>query len=153
MRGRLSSLTFALAVAAVLGALALGGAAPASAQPVEPQQNSLQDAVDGFVAYLKSETYDAAAAAGKVVRDNKDAIDAAKAAIGSQLADLRAALSDQKASAETVARDAAKRFEAWSKSAGPAWTDAERVAQNMLDRLAAWMRSQSPPEESSETPV
>ncbi len=151
MRGRLSSLTFALAVAAVLGALALGGAAPASAQPVEPQQNSLQDAVDGFVAYLKSETYDAAAAAGKVVRDNKDTIE--QAAIGSQLADLRAALSDQKASAETVARDAAKRFEAWSKSAGPAWTDAERVAQNMLDRFAAWMRSQSPPEESSETPV
>ncbi len=131
----------------------MGWAAPVSAQPFEPQQNSLEDAVDGFVAYLKSETYDAAAAAGKVVRDNKDTIDVAKAAIGSQLADLRAALSDQKASVATLARGAAKRFEAWSKSAGPAWTDAERVAQNMLDRFVAWMRSQSPPEESSETPV
>jgi hypothetical protein len=142
-----------VAVAAVLGALVAVAATPAWAQAVEPQQNSLQDAVDGFVAYLKSETYDAAAAAGKIVRDNKDTVDAAKASINSQFADLRAALSDQKASVETLARDAAKRFEAWSKSAAPAWTDAERVAQDILDRFAAWMRSHSPPEASSQTPV
>ena len=153
MRGRLPSLTFALAIAAVVSPLAFGGAAPALAQPVEPQRNSLEDAIDGFVAYLKSETYDVATAAGKIVRDHKDTMDAAKASIRSQFADLRAALSDQKASVETLARDAAKRFEAWRKSADPAWTGAERVAQDMLDRFAAWMRRSSPPEVSSETPV
>ena len=84
-----SSLTIACALAAVLGALAVGAAVPALAEPIEPQQNSLQDAVDGFAGYLKSETYDAAAAAGKIARDNRETIDAAKAAFGSQLADLR----------------------------------------------------------------
>ena len=106
-----------------------------------------------MLAYLKSETYDAAAAAGKIARDNKETIDAAKAAFGSQLADLRTALSDQKASAETLASDAAKKFETWSNSAGPAWSEAERLAQNMLDRFGAWLRSQSPSDVSSETPV
>lgn len=146
-------MTIACALAAVLGALAVGAAVPALAEPIEPQQNSLQDAVDGFAGYLKSETYDAAAAAGKIARDNRETIDAAKAAFGSQLADLRTALSDQKASAETLARAAAKKFETWSNSAGPAWSEAERLAQNMLDRFGAWLRSQSPPDVNSETPV
>ena len=145
-------MTIACDLAAVLGALAVGAAVPALAEPIEPQQNSLQDAVDGFAGYLKSETYDAAAAAGKIARDNRETIDAAKAAFGSQLADLTA-LSDQKASAETLARAAAKKFETWSNSAGPAWSEAERLAQNMLDRFGAWLRSQSPPDVSSETPV
>ncbi len=148
-----SSLTFGLAVGAILGALAFAGVAPARANPVEPQENSVQSAVDGFVAYLKSQTYDAAAAAAKVARDNKDTIEAAKATLGSQIAGLRAALSDQKATMETLARDAAARVDAWSKSAGLSWKDAERLAENMLDRFAAWMRSQSPSSDTVETPV
>ena len=84
--------------------------------------------------------------------DGTETIDAAKAAFGSQLADLRTALSDQKASA-SMARAAAKKFETWSNSAGPAWSEAERLAENMLDRFGAWLRSQSPPDVNSETPV
>ena len=60
VRALLPSLTFALAMGAILGALAFSRPALAQAEPVEPQENSLQSAVDDFVAYLKSETYDAA---------------------------------------------------------------------------------------------
>lgn len=153
MPPRSSSLTLGLAVAAILGALAFGGAAPALANPAEAQENSLQSAVDGFVAYLKSQTYDAALVAAKVARDNKDTIEAAKTTLNSQLADLRAVLSDQKARVETLASAAAAKVEAWSKSAGFSWASAQRLAEHMLDRFAAWMHSQSPSNDTAETPV
>ena len=151
MRGLLPSLTFALATGAILGALALSRPALAQAEPVELQENSLQSAVDDFVAYLKSETYDAASEAARLARDNKDVVDAAKATLHSHLAELGAVLSDQKATAETLASDAVKRLGAWSKSAGVSW--AERSAQDMLDRFTAWLRSQTLLNESSEIPV
>ncbi len=150
MRGLLPSLTFALATGAVLGALALSRPALAQAEPVELQENSLQSAVDDFVAYLKSETYDAASEAARLARDNKDVVDAAKATLHSHLAELGAVLSDQ-TTAETLASDAAKRLGAWSKSAGVSW--AERSAQDMLDRFSAWLRNQTLLNESSEFPV
>ena len=153
MRGLLPSLTFALAIGAILGALALSRPALAQAEPVEPQENSLQSAVDDFVAYLKSETYDAASEAARLARDNKDVVDAAKATLHSHLAELGAVLSDQKATAETLASDAVKRLGAWSKSAGVPWAETERAAQDMLDRFNAWLRSQTLLNESSEIPV
>ncbi len=148
-----SSLTFGLAVVAILGALAFGGSAPALANLAEAQENSVQSAVDGFVAYLKSQTYDAASVAAKVARDNKDTIEAAKTTLGSQIADLRAVLSDQKARVGTLAMDAAARLDAWSRSAGVSWADAQRMAKDVLDRFAARMRSQSPSNDTAETPV
>ena len=47
----------------------------AAAQPVELQANSLQSAIDNFVAYLKSETNEAARTAGRIARErlHKDA--------------------------------------------------------------------------------
>ena len=152
MRGLLPSLTFALATGAILGALALSRPALAQAEPVELQENSLQSAVDDFVAYLKSETYDAASEAARLARDNKDVVDAAKATLHSHLAELGAVLSDQKATAETLASDAVKRLGAWSKSAGVSWVT-ERSAQDMLDRFSAWLRNQTLLNESSEFPV
>jgi len=153
VRGLLPSLTFALAMGAILGALAIGCPAPARADPVEPQENSLQGAVDDFVAYLKSETYDAASEAARLVRDNKDVVDAAKATLHSHLAELGAALSHQKATAETLANDAAKRLGAWSRSADVPWAETERAAQDMLDDFIAWLRKQILLNESSEIPV
>jgi hypothetical protein len=140
-----------LATGAILGALALSRLALAQTEPVKLQENSLQSAIDDFVAYLKSETYDAASEAARLVRDNKDVVDAAKATLHSQLTELGAALSDQKATAETLASEAVKRLGAWSKSAGVAW--AERSTRDMLDRFTAWLRSQTLLNESSEIPV
>jgi len=153
VRGLLPSLTFALAMGAILGALAISRPAPAQADPVEPQENSLQGAVDDFVAYLKSETYDAASEAARLARDNKDVVDAAKATLHSHLAELGAALSHQKATAETLANDAAKRLGAWSRSADVPWAETERAAQDMLDDFIAWLRKQILLNESSEIPV
>jgi hypothetical protein len=67
----------------------------AAAQPVELQANSLQSAIDNFVAYLKSETK--RPRHGWADRlGNKDTIDAAKSHLGSLTADWGAALSRQK---------------------------------------------------------
>ncbi|HSB59099.1 MAG TPA: hypothetical protein VLD66_05795, partial [Methyloceanibacter sp.] len=117
MRGPLS-FTVALAIGALFGALGFANPAVAQADPIEPQANSLQSAIDDFVAYLRSETYDAASEAAKIARDHKDEIGAAKATLHSRLAELGATLSDQKARAETLASDAMARLGAWSKSAG-----------------------------------
>jgi len=147
------SFTVALAIGALFGALAFADPAVAQAEPVEPQANSLQSAIDDFVAYLKSQTYDAASEAAKIARDHRDEIDAAKTNLRSRLAALGATLSDQKARAETLASDAMARLGAWSKSAGVSWAEAERLADDMLDSFTAWLRSQTPSDETQEIPV
>jgi hypothetical protein len=152
VQGRLS-FTVAVATAAMFGAIVLAGPALAQSKSIETQDNSLQSAIDDFVAYLKSETYDAASEAAKIARDHKDDTDAAKATLRSRLAELGAALSDQKARAETLASDAMARLDAWSKSAGVSWAEAERLSEDMLDRFTAWLRSQAPSDETSEIPV
>ena len=145
--------TVALAIGALFGALSFANPAVAQAEPVEPQANSLQGAIDDFVAYLKSQTYDAASEAAKIARDHKDEIDTAKANLRSRLAELGATLSDQKARAETLASDAMATLGTWSKSAGVSWAEAERLADDMLDSFTAWLRSQTPSDETQEIPV
>lgn len=152
VRGPLS-FTVALAIGALFGALSFANLALARAEPVEPQANSLQGTIDNFVAYLKSETYDAASEAAKIARDHKDEIDTAKANLHSRLAELGATLSDQKARAETLASDAMARLGAWSRSAGVSWAEAERLADGMLDSFTAWLRSRTPSDETQEIPV
>ena len=152
VRGPLS-FTVALAIGALFGALGFANPAVAQADPIEPQANSLQSAIDDFVAYLRSETYDAASEAAKIARDHKDEIDAAKATLHSRLAELGATLSDQKARAETLASDAMARLGAWSKSAGVSWAEAERLADDMLDSFTTWLRSQTPSDATQEIPV
>jgi hypothetical protein len=152
VRGSLS-FTVALAIGALSGALAFANPALAQGEPVEPQADSLPSAIDDFVAYLKSETYDAASEAAKMAREHKDEIDAAKATLRSRLAELGALLSDRKGRAETLAGDAMERLEAWSKSAGVSWAEAERLAQTMLDNFTAWLRSRTPSDEAREIPV
>jgi hypothetical protein len=152
VRGRLS-FTVALAIGTLLGGHCFANPALAQAAPVEPQANSVQSAIDDFVAYLKSETYNAASEAAKMARGYKDEIDAAKATLHSRLAELGTSLSDQKARAETLASDAMARLGAWSKSAGVPWAEAERLAQDMLDSFTAWLRSQTPSDETQEIPV
>lgn len=153
MRGPLSLLASALSIGAILGSLSLASPARAEGEPLEGQENSLQGAIDDFVAYLKSETYDAASEAARLAREHKDEIDAAKKTLQSQLTELGAVLSDRKAGADTLARDAMARLEAWSRSAGVSWDEAERVALTMLDRFTAWLRSQAPSNETEEIPV
>lgn len=146
-------MTFTLAAGAVLGALAFGTLAFAQAKPVKSQENSLQNAIDDFVAYLKSETYDAASDAARMARDHKDGIDAAEATLRSHLAKFGAALSGQKERAETLANEAIARFDAWSKSAGVSWPEARRQAEELLDSFSAWLRSHTPSDVTSEIPV
>ena len=152
VRGPLS-FTVALAIGAVFGALSFANPALAQADPVEPQANSVQGAIEDFVAYLKSETYDAASEAAKIARDHKDEIDAGKTDLRSRLAEFGATLSDQKARAETLASDAMARLGTWSKSAGVSWAEAQRLANDMLDSFTAWLRSQTPSDETKEIPV
>lgn len=152
VRGPLS-FTVALAIGAVFGALSFANPALAQADPVGPQANSVQGAIEDFVAYLKSETYDAASEAAKIARDHKAEIDGAKATLHSRLAELGATLSDQKARAETLASDAMARLGAWSKSAGVPCAEAERLAEDMLDSFTAWLRSQTPSDETQEISV
>ncbi len=153
MRGPLSFLAFALGIGAIVGSLALAGPARAEGEPIERQDNSLERGIDGFVAYLKSETYDAVSEAARLAREHHDEIEAAKKTLHSRLAELGAALSGRKARADTLARDAMARLEAWSRSAGVSWDDAEHLAQTMLDRLNAWLRGHVPSNESEEIPV
>ena len=89
----------------------------AAAQPVELQANSLQSAIDNFVAYLKSETNEAARTAGRIARENKDTIDAAKSHLGSLTADWGAALSRQKERLKRLHKDASAMWEDWNETA------------------------------------
>jgi hypothetical protein len=100
---RLPSLRAAL-IASTLALPIFAGGALAPALPVEAQADSLQATVDDFVAYLKSETNEAARTAARIARENKDTIDAAKSQLGSLTADWGAALSRQKETEDTAQR-------------------------------------------------
>jgi hypothetical protein len=156
VRGPLSHLTFlTLTVAACvfLGAVAASGPVQAQTKATEVQDNSLQSAIDGFVAYLRSETYDVASEVARLARDDKYAIGAAEDALRSHLAKLGAALSGQKERAETLANDAMGRLDAWSKSTGVSWAEARRQVEELLDSFTTWLRSQAPSNETVEIPV
>lgn len=135
-------------IAAMLSMLA--GTAPAAAEPVEPQENSAQAALDNFVAYLKTETNEAITAASKLARDHKDSLDAAKSYLDRQFAGWRAALSGQKA---TLDKDASSIWQAWRQAAVSSWATIERSAHDVVDWIATWMRHQSLSDQNPETPV
>jgi hypothetical protein len=153
VRGPVSCLTLALAACALLGGLTVSGPVRAQAKPGELQENSLPSAIDGFVAYLRSEAYDVASEAARTARDNKDAIDAAEATLRSHLVKLGAALSGRKERAETLANDAMARLDVWSKSAGVSWAEARRQAEQLLDSFTVWLRSQAPSNETDKIRV
>jgi len=139
---RLQALRLTL-LAGMLGALAFTGASQAVAKPLEPQENSFQSAVDGFLAYLKSETNELAAAAARAARENKDTLTQAKANIGAQISALREALSGQKARLATLGKDAATMGEEWKQVTISSWATMQRSAADALDGIATWMRNQS----------
>ena len=149
---RLQALRLTL-LAGMLGALAFTGASQAVAKPLEPQENSFQSAVDGFVAYLKSETNELAAAAARAARENKDTLTQAKANIGAQISALREALSDQKARLATLGKDLGAMGEEWKQVTISSWAKMQRSAADALDGIAAWMRHQSLSDELSEIRV
>ena len=150
---RLSSLRAAL-IAALLGLLPLFAAsASAATQPIEPQANSLQSAIDDFVSYLKSETNEAARTAARIARENKDTLDAAKSHVGSLTAHWRAALSGQKERLKTLHEDASAMWEEWRETAVLSWDNVEWQAHEALDWIAKWMRNQSLSDQRPEIPV
>ena len=93
--------------------LPLLAATPVAAKPIEPNENSVQATVDSFVAYLKAETNEALKIAARMARDNKESLAAAKSYLDRQLSALRDLLSDRKATAGTLGKDAATTWEAW----------------------------------------
>src|SRR3972149_2501000 len=107
--------------AAMLATPLFAGGALAAAKPLEPQENSLHSAVDGFVSYLKSETNEAVTAAARIVRENKDTVAEVKSRIGAQIAAFSAALSGQKARLTTLGKDAPAMWEARREAGGAAW--------------------------------
>ena len=140
-------------MAGMLGALALAGALPASAKPFEPQENSLQSAVDGFASYLKSETNELVAAAARAARENKDTLAQAKANIDAQISALRETLSDQKARLATLGKDLGAMGEEWKQVTVSSWVKMQRSAADALDWISAWMRNQSLSDKSPEIRV
>jgi cytochrome c556 len=149
---RLQSLRPAL-MARLLGVVMLAPASPAFAEPIDRQENSLQSTVDGFVAYLKSETNEAMTAATRAARDNKETIEAANARIDATIANLRETLNGQKARLEILGKDATAMSEAWREAAISSWAKIERSAHDALDWIEAWMRNQSLSDQSPEIPV
>lgn len=148
---RLSAVRSAL-IAAVLGS-ALVAVTPAAAEPPEPNQTSVQATIDGFVAYLKSETNQAMTAAARLARDNKESLAAAKSYLDRQLSAWRDLLSDRKARAGTLGKDAAASWEAWRQAAVASWATIERQARDALDWIATWLRNQSVTDQNPETPI
>ena len=140
-----------LAIAAMLGLACVVGPAPAAAKPVE--LNTVQATIDGFVAYLKSETNEAMSTAARMARDNKDSLAAARSYLDRQLSTWRDLLSDRKASAGTLGKDAATTWEAWRQAAAASWATLERQTLDALDWIATWMRNQSLSDQSPKTPV
>jgi hypothetical protein len=145
-------LRFALIAGGLM--LPLGAShALAATEPLDPQANSLQSAIDDFVAYLKSESNEAARMAARIARENKDSIDAAKSRIDAQISELRSALSGQKAGLKTLHKDASALWEEWSEAAVSSWVTVERQAHETLDWIGKWMRNQSRPEQQPDIPV
>jgi chromosome segregation ATPase len=139
--------------AAALGLPLCAGEARAATEPVEPQANSLQSAIDDFVSYLKSETNDAARTAARIAREHKDTLDAAKSQMDAHIADWRAALSGQKERVKTLHKDASALWEDLSETAVSSWAEAERQAHMALDWIDKWMRNQSLSDQRPEIPV
>ena len=139
-------------IAVILGTQLLAGGALAAGQP-EPQENSLNSAVDNFVSYLKSETNETMTAAARIARENKDSLAQAKSRIDTQIDALRGSLSGQKARLTTLGTEASAMWEAWRETAGTSWAKVGHSARDALDRIAGWMRNQSLSEQRPETPV
>jgi hypothetical protein len=136
-------------VAVVLGLSAVATPAVA-AEPAEPQQTSITTAVDSFVAYLKSETNEAARQAARLAREKAPGL---KASIGERLAEWRRALSRQKAAVSTLDPDATAMWEAWKEAAVSSWAKIERTARDAFDWFASLMRSRLQSDPQAEIPV
>jgi hypothetical protein len=148
---RLQSLKLAL-ISAMAGGFLLAPAAIAIANPLEPQENSFQNALDSLTAYLKAETNEAVVAAARVARDNKGTLDAFKANIDATISALGETLSGRKAILETLGPDAAAMGEAWRQTVVESWAKMQQSAADALDWIAAWMRNH-PLSDEHETPV
>ena len=139
------------AIAAMLGLACVAGPTLAAAKPSEP--NAAEATIDSFVAYLKSETNEAMSMAARMARDNKDSLAAAKSYLERQLSAWRDLLSDRKATAGTLGKDAATSWEAWRQAATASWAAIERYALDALDWIETWMRNQSLSNQNPETPI
>jgi len=148
---RLQSSRLALLVG-LCSAFLLAPAPRVSAEPIYPQANSLQSAVDRFVAYLKTETNAAMTEAARLAREHKDDIDAAKARVDAALAEL-IALSGHKESLDALSKDAAALSQAWREAAVSSWAKVERSARDALAEIDAWTRNQSLPNDDSDIHV
>jgi hypothetical protein len=138
-------------IAATVGLPLLVGT-PAIAKPNEPSLTSVQAAIDDFVAYLKTETYEAMTMAARLARVHEDDLAAAKSYLDGQFSAWRDLLSDQKARAETLGDDASATWNAWREAAAASWAVIERQAVDALDWIQSWMRH-SFKDQSPETPV
>ena len=128
-------------------------AAPASAQSAERQGNSVHPIVDNFIAYLKSETYEAARAAAKFARENEDLIGEAQSRVAAQIEAFGKALSARKEPLERLGEDASALWEAWRDTAVSSWTAVEQHAINALDWVLGFLRTQSQSDQHHELPV
>ena len=149
---RLRSSRLAL-LAGLLGAVLLAPVPRALAEPIDPRANSLQSAIDSFVAYLKAETNAAMTEAARLAREHKDGIDAAKARVDAALAEFSVALCGHKESVDALGKDAAALSEAWREAAASSWAKIERSARDALAEIEAWTRDQSLPDDDSEIHV
>lgn len=123
MRFRPSRVGGALVAVALL--LAAG---PASANPVDSQDNSLSSQFDGMAAKLKADgerAMDAAAEmASRAVAQSQNTLTAAGERWAPRLQTFRQMLNDQKANLAIIGADAARRLNAWQQAATESWAEA-----------------------------
>lgn len=160
MRFHLNGLSVALvAVTLVLGA------APASANALENQNNSLRSGLDQLATTLKSEServLDATSqAAEHVIADGRDAL--VDATMWSQ--DFRATLNEQKAQLGIIGEDVAGRLNASMQEAKASWlatwhgswtemkSELRASATEALDGFRAWFEALTVPGEPFEFSV
>jgi hypothetical protein len=136
-----------------LSVLLLAAAAPASAQSIDQQENSVHPLVDNFIAYLKSETQDAARRAARLARENQDLIDEAKTRLAAQMDALKAALSGQKEHLETFGEGASAIWEKFRETTVSSLSIVEQHALNALDWVMGFMRTQTQSDQRPEIPV
>jgi hypothetical protein len=145
--------SFLLRSAVIAAMLALLAVAPASAQSSERQAIPVHPIVDNFIAYLKSETQQAARDAARFARENEDLIGEAKSRIAAQIQALSAALSAQKEPLETLGGDVSALWEAWRETAVSSWAAVEQHAISALDWVLGFLRTQSQSDQRPEIPV
>jgi uncharacterized protein YukE len=148
-------------LAAALGLALLAAAEPASARPLERQEDQLRSALEDLTATLKTETEKLAGRAAEAAKGAEQTFGKAAGRMAEELETFARALSERKDTLGTLGRELSgqleawknEELEAWREAMGESWFKMHHAMFEMLGRLNDWLRMQSEPEANPEIPV